>query len=98
MSFLKKLFGGGTDSGGKGSEPQVAAEEFYKGYAVAATPMKEGAQFRLAARISKEIDGETKTHTMIRADVFQSKDEAANFAMQKARSLIDEQGDALFST
>ncbi|MCB8838616.1 HlyU family transcriptional regulator [Aurantimonas sp. VKM B-3413] len=94
MSFLKKLFGGGNASGAS-PEPKVAAEEFYKGFTIQATPMKEGGQYRLAATISKEIGGDTKSHKLVRADLFQSADEAARFALTKAQQVIDEQGDAL---
>ncbi len=96
MSFLKKLFGGGDGGGREAAEPRVAAEEDYEGFAIAATPVPEGGQFRLAATITKEIGGETKTHRLVRADLFTSEDEAARFAIRKARQVIDEQGDRLF--
>ena len=93
MSFLKRLFGGGS------SEPKaakVAAEETYKEFRIAATPMPEGGQYRLAANVSKSVDGEERTHRLIRADLFQSEDEAATFAIRKAKQMIDEQGERLF--
>ena len=93
MSFLKRLFGGGSS---EPKAPAVAREEMIEGVRVQATPMPEGGQFRLAATLSKEIGGEMKEHQLIRADLFQSRDEAANMAMQKARQVIAEQGDALF--
>lgn len=93
MSFLKKLFGGGS---AEPAAPRVAAEETYEGFAIAATSMAEGGQYRLAATISKAIGGETKTHRLIRADLFPSEEEAARFALIKARQVIDEQGDKLF--
>ncbi|MEM7300717.1 MAG: HlyU family transcriptional regulator [Pseudomonadota bacterium] len=92
MSFLKKLFGGG----GSG-EAKPAAEADYEGFHIAATPMPEGGQYRLAASVTKEIDGETKTHKLIRADVFMSADEAADAAIRKGKQMIDEQGERIFS-
>ena len=93
MSFLKKLFGGGS------SEPKAAAvveEETYNGFHIAASPMPEGGQYRLAATITKTVDGEERSHRLIRADVFSSQDEAAQFAIRKAKQMIDEQGDRIF--
>ena len=95
MSFLKKLFGGGGEASAP-AEPKVAAEETYEGFRIAATPMKEGAQYRLAAEVSKEIGGETRTHRLVRADLFASEEDAARFALVKARQMIDEQGEAIF--
>ncbi len=95
MSFLKRIFGGGT-AATEPSAPRVAAEETYEGFAIAATPMAEGGQYRLAATITKEIGGETKTHRLIRADLFASEEEAARFALIKARQVVDEQGERLF--
>ena len=92
MRFFSNLFGGSKEP----AAPSVAATETIEGVTVEATPMPEGGQFRLAARLSKEIDGETREHQLIRADLFQSRDEAASMAMQKARQVIAEQGDGLF--
>lgn len=93
MSFLKKLFGVGGDTGGP-SAPAGEAE--YEGFHIAATPQKEGGQFRLHGTISKEIGGETKTHTLIRADLFPSADAASEAMIRKAKQVIDEQGDGIF--
>ena len=92
MSFLKKLFGGGE--GGKPEAP--AAEMEHEGYRIVATPQKEGEQFRIHGTISKEIGGETKSHTLIRADLFPSRDEAVTHTFRKAKLVISEQGDGLF--
>ena len=95
MGFFSKLFGGGSERA-SAAAPSVAAEEVVEGVRVEATPMPEGGQYRLAARLTKEIGGETREHTLIRADLFQSRDEAARMAIQKARQVIAEQGDRLF--
>ncbi|TFF20405.1 hypothetical protein E3C22_15925 [Jiella endophytica] len=98
MSFLKKLFGGSGGQPSAAGEPSVADSRDYAGFTIKATPMPEGAQFRLAALIEKEIGGETRSHRMIRADLFSSKDEAAQFAFRKAEQMIDEQGEAIFQS
>ena len=92
MSFLKKLFGGSSEP----KSPKVAAEETYQGFHIAATPIPEGGQYRLAADVSKQVEGEDRTHRLIRADLFTSDDEAATFAIRKAKQMIDEQGERLF--
>ncbi|MBO0902670.1 HlyU family transcriptional regulator [Jiella sonneratiae] len=95
MSFLKKLFGSSGRDGAQ-AEPKVADSRDYEGFTIKATPMPEGGQFRLAAIIEKDVGGETKSHRMIRADLFASKDDATAFAFRKAEQVIDEQGEAIF--
>ena len=92
MGFFSNLFGGSKEP----AAPTVVAEETIEGVHVAASPLPEGGQYRLRAILTKEIDGETREHTLIRADVFQSADEAAKMALTKARQVIAEQGDRLF--
>ena len=62
MSIFRKLFGGGGGS----SAPEAEPEE-YNGFAITPEPIKEGHTFRIAARIEKEVNGEVKTHRLIRA-------------------------------
>lgn len=93
MSFLKRLFGGGKHAGNGAADTPTTEHE---GYTIRATPISEGGQFRLAAVISKVIDGEVKEHRLIRADLFTSADEAAETAIRKARQVIAEQGDRMF--
>lgn len=91
MSFLSKLFGGG----GK-AEPRAAAPETYNGYRITPTPQSAPGGYRVSATIELDLDGETKTHHLIRADTIASLDEATAFSVQKAKQVIDEQGAALF--
>ncbi|MGB7336947.1 MAG: HlyU family transcriptional regulator [Salaquimonas sp.] len=90
MSFLKKLFGGGA------SKPAAMPSEMHDGFVITPAPMSDGGQFRLCAEIRKEIDGEMKTHTLIRADMFPSADQAAQASISKAKQMIQEQGDRIF--
>lgn len=91
MSLLSRLFGG------KSSEASVeASSSTYEGYTITPTPMREGNQYRLSARIEKEIGGETKTHILVRADVLESAEAAGDAAVRKAKQIIDEQGDRIF--
>lgn len=59
--------------------------------------MKEGARYRLSARIEKEIGGETKAHKLVRADLLDSREDAVEASIHKAKQMIDEQGDRIFS-
>ena len=92
MSFLKKLFGGGRAA--KEAAPAKSLE--HKGFIIAATPFKEGGQFQTCGVISKEIGGARKEHKFIRADRFQSADEAMEFSIRKGCQIVDEQGERLF--
>ena len=91
MSWLKKLFGGGD-----GGDVKPGAAQEYKGYAIAATPIKESGQWRLAGHITKEIGGVAKEHKFVRADLFSSKEEAEQFAFVKAQLIIDQSGEGMF--
>ncbi|ABG31413.1 hypothetical protein CEP88_18755 [Roseobacter denitrificans] len=92
MSFLKKLFGG---SGGGGSEAK-APTETHEGFLITATPMAEGPSYRICAIIEKEIDGETRSHKLIRSDMVQGLEDAQAASFRKAKQVIDEQGDRIF--
>lgn len=90
MSFFKKLFGGG-----KKAEAQAIEQIEHEGFLIELTPQDEGGQYRLCAIISKEIDGEVKTHRLIRADMFTSLDDVKAATIRKAKIVIAEQGDKL---
>ena len=79
MSLFSKLFGGGSKSEAEPVE--------YKGYDIIADPISEGGKFRLSARIEKDVDGERKSHLVIRADVFDNKDQAVEFSLSKAKQV-----------
>lgn len=91
MSLFSKLFGGGASA--PAPEPET-----YQGFAIHPDPMPDGRQFRLQARIEKEVGGEMQSHTVIRADVFESRDAAVEAAIVKSKQVIDEQGDRLFQS
>ena len=95
MSFLKSLFGGGKAA--EAGPAKAATEEAYKGFAIKATPMAVGGEHQLCGIIEKEIGGELKSYKFVRADRFGSREDAATRSVDKARQLIDEQGDRLFS-
>jgi len=95
MSFLKTLFGG-SPAEPKISKPVETLD--HEGYLIATTPMDEGGQFRVCAQISREIDGKTRTHKLIRADILPNKEEASKEAIRKAKQVIKERGERLFDS
>lgn len=95
MSFWKKLFGGGD--GASDATPSVDAEEEHEGFVIKATLMNAGGEFQIAGTIEKEVDGEIKSYSFIRADKFSSREDAAAATLGKGRQIIKEQGRTLFS-
>jgi len=88
MSLLSRLFGK--------SEPKAPEAILHKDYRIYPQPVKEGGVYRIAARIEKDIEGQTKTHTLIRADTRNSEDEAHEATVDKAKQAIDQLGDTIF--
>jgi hypothetical protein len=89
MSLLSRLFGGGAP------KPPPEPED-HKGFAITPCPIREGSRFRISARIEKTVGGTPRSHTLIRADVYESEGDAIAASAAKARQMIDEQGDRLF--
>ncbi|MBO9479074.1 hypothetical protein J7382_16115 [Shimia sp. R11_0] len=94
MSWLKTLFGGGAKTDAASAQEAQAVE--YNGFHITPTPIAEGGQFRISARIDAVIDGEPKTHTLIRADVLRDQTEANEASIGKAKQMIDQMGDQIF--
>jgi hypothetical protein len=92
MSFLSALFGRLAPA--RAEKVQEPVE--YKGFIIRAAPYKSEGQYQTAGTIEREIGGVRKEHRFIRADAFASYDDAANFALGKARQIIDLQGDRIF--
>lgn len=88
MPFWSRLFGAKSDE----PAPAEVPGEDYKGFRITPTPIREGGQFRVSARIEK--DG--RRHDLVRADTTGSEDEATTVSLRKARQVIDERGEGLF--
>ncbi len=92
MSLFSRLFGGASDGA-----PEAQHEpEHYKGFDIHPEPVPDGSNWRIGARIQKEVDGALRTHQMVRADTLSDRDTAAAQSVIKAKRLIDEQGEGLF--
>lgn len=94
MGWFTSLFG--RKPSAAPSERQGAPVE-YKGFTIRPAPYLEAGQFQTAGYIEKLVDGVVKSHRFVRADRQGDFEAAANFTVMKARQLIDEQGDRLFS-
>lgn len=94
MSFWSKLFGGTSGSTGGGKATSNLHE--HKDFQIDVAPMKESGGYRVAATITKDVEGELKTHQMIRADTIASLEEAEEVTLHKAKQFIDQMGDGIF--
>ena len=90
MPFWSRFFGGAP------AAPSGLPAEEHKGFRITPGPIPEGGQFRVAARIEKEVGGALRVHELVRADRLASLDEARTLSVAKARQMIDEQGERLF--
>jgi hypothetical protein len=85
--------------GSKGMEATQQESENavdYKGYMIRPTCRRQGSQWLTAGVISKRFEDQTKEHHFIRADTHSSKDDADSCSIDKAKRIIDEQGERLF--
>lgn len=91
MGLFSRLFGG------KETEQSAEVEPVeYKGFLIYQEAIAEGGQYRIAGRITKEVDGEVKTHRFIRSDVLASQSDADEFMLKKAQMFIDQMGENIF--
>ena len=92
MAFWSKWFS--SAPAGESSDNKSIKNVEYKGYLIEASPYKDGGQWQLAGRISK--DG--KEHKFVRADKFSDKNEAADIAISKGQLIVDQSGDRMFAS
>jgi hypothetical protein len=93
IGFLRRLFGG---SSGGAEEPPAADAVEYKGFRIRPAPFKAEGQFQTAGIIEKDSAEGLQEHHFVRAEKHASQDEAASFAITKAKQIIDERGDRMF--
>jgi hypothetical protein len=92
MSFLSALFGRRADA--KAGRPAEPVE--YKGFTIRAAPYRNNGHYQTAGTIEREIGGVRKQHRFIRADSYAAYEDAVTFTVNKARQIIDLQGDKIF--
>ncbi len=93
--FLRRLTGGG-DSDDTAAGTRGPALE-HNGYTIHAIPRRQGSQWLTAGLITKEFPDGLKEHYFIRAETHASQDDASAFAVVKAKQIINERGDKLFT-
>ena len=69
----------------------------YKGYRIRPAPFWSTSHYQTAGTIEKDTPEGLKKHEFIRADTYTSRDDAIAFAIVKAKQLIDQQGDRIFT-
>jgi hypothetical protein len=94
LKFLRGLLG--PRGGGSGAPPAEASIE-YNGATITPAPEKVPGGWRLAGTISKEIGGERRVHQLVRADTSPDREAIVAMMLVKAKRLLDEQGDRLFT-
>jgi len=93
MSFFSALFG---RRGAAAETARVAAPVEYKGFVIRAAPYKNDGHYQTAGIIERECDGVHQEHRFIRADAYASYEDAVTFTINKARQIIDLQGERIF--
>ncbi len=94
MGLFSKFFGGGGGSSDGGA--QEGDEVDYQGFKITPAAQPQNGQWLTAGVIRKEVGGEVKEHHFLRADTHASAEAANDFAVIKARQIIDEQGERIF--
>ena len=58
----------------------------------------EGGGYLLKGTISRTVNGDVRVHEFLRADRFNSAEEAVGVTLRKGRQIIDERGDKVFDS
>jgi len=82
--------------GGSAAASDGEATE-YNGYRIRPTPYRRHGQYQTCGIIEKEIAGQLKEHRFIRAELHPSQEAAVEFSIAKAKQIIDERGERIFS-
>jgi len=69
----------------------------YNGFTIRAAPYKAEGQYQTAGTITKDVGGVMKEHKFVRADRHAAYDDAVEFSLSKARQIVDQSGDRMFS-
>jgi hypothetical protein len=94
ISKIKSLF---SSSGAGEPAPGKETSQTIGDCLVVATPRKEGAQYRLAGRIEKDVGGEKLIRNFVRADLFSSESDVLEITFRKATQIIEQNGPSLWA-
>jgi hypothetical protein len=84
-------------AGGGGGAPDEGPAVEYNGYRIRPTPYRRQGQYQTCGIIEKAVGGETREHRFIRAELHPNREAAVAFSIDKAKQIIDEQGQRLFN-
>jgi len=93
--FLRRLTGGGGDDDSAPAPlgPSVA----YNGFTIQPAPRRDRGSWLTAGEISKDFPDGPKSQYFVRAETHAGAESARDFAMVKAKQIIDDRGDQLFT-
>ena len=91
--LFRNLFGGGAAAEAP-AKTETPTE--YNGYLIHPALRRHGASWLIAGSITKAFPEGTREHQFIRADTFTDRADGVLFCIQKAKQIIDEQGDRIF--
>ncbi len=94
--FLRRLTGGG-DGGDEGAAAPLGPAIDYSGYTIQPAPRRDRGQWLTAGEISKDFPDGPKSQYFVRAETHAGAESARDFAIVKAKQIIDERGDRLFT-
>ena len=92
MNFFRSLF-----SVNKADTLKEEEAIEYNGFHIQPAPKSAGHGWTTEAIITKECDGEIRSHHFIRADQSSDREAAISLAVTKSRIMIDQVGDNIFS-
>jgi hypothetical protein len=84
----------GSGAGESGGSAVAPVE--YKGYRIRPAPYRNNGQYQTAGIIEKDDPQGVKEHRFVRADTHPTREAAIDFAISKAKQIIDLQGDRIF--
>ena len=84
-------------SAGGEVDPATVTPVEYKGYRIRPVPYRTDGQYQTAGIIDKDTPDGVKQHRFVRADTHPSREAAVDFAIAKAKQIIDLQGDRMFA-
>jgi hypothetical protein len=95
--WLGRLFGGGAKAEADDGRPNESKAVDYNGFRIVPAPRRQAGGWLTGGVISKEIGGEVRQSTFVRADVLSSREDAEEHSIHKGRRIVDEQGESLFA-
>jgi hypothetical protein len=94
--IFRKLTGGGDGAGAEGTGAPLGPAVEHNGYMIQPAPRRERGQWLTAGVISKDTPEGPRSQHFVRAETHASPEQASEFAVIKAKQIINERGDKLF--